>query len=75
MIYTGLMLEMCLLLLVAAVFLPDVVFGCALAVLWLAEKLVVGACQVISTGLALWDWGAGRIGNASSRRRLPPAAP
>ena len=70
------MLEMCLLLLVAAVFLPDVVFGRVLAVLWLVEKLVIGACHVISMLLALWAWSAGWIGNASSRRRpLPPAAP
>jgi len=68
------MIEMCLLILVAAVFLPDVVFGGVLAFLWLVENLVIGACQVISMLLALWAWGAGRIGNASSRRRHSPHA-
>lgn len=69
------MLEMCLLLLVAAVFLPDVVFGGVLALLWLVEKLVIGACQVISMMVMVWAWSAGQIGNAWSRRRShPPAA-
>lgn len=71
------MLEMCLLLLVVAVFLPDVVCGGLLALLWLVEKLVIGTLRVISMLLALWAWGAGWIGSVSSSRRshLPPTAP
>lgn len=65
------MLEMFVLLLVAAVFLPDLVFGGLLALLWLAEKLVLGAFQVISMLLAIWSWGAARTGNAWFRRHHP----
>lgn len=41
------MLELLLLLVAAAVFLPDLVCGLLLAVLWLAEKIVIGACRLV----------------------------
>jgi hypothetical protein len=71
------MLEMCLMLLVAAVLLPDIVFGGVLALLWLVEKLVLSACQVISVMLALWAWRGASIGSAWPHRRAhrPPTAP
>jgi len=75
MIYTDLMLEMCLLLLVAAVFLPDLIFGGVLGVLWLVEKMVIGVCHLILTLLALVSAARG-AGNdsVSSRQPLPPPA-
>lgn len=66
------MLEMFLLILVVAVFLPDIVFGSALVLLWLVEKLILGVCWVISMLLALCAWVAASIGSVLPRRRRHP---
>ena len=63
------MLELCLVLIVAAVFLPDLFFGLVLAVLWLAEKFVIGLCHLVLMALQLGASSAASLDNASTHFR------
>lgn len=78
------MLEFFVGILVAVVFLPDLLFGSLLAGLWIAEKLLIGSCRGLLALLALrqlWSVLRPSLGAANDtaaslrtpRRRSPPA--